>query len=88
VKFLKKGTYQYVFLAGTATDVVISLLKIKDPVILTDMDDAVYVASLIAKKHKSKTVILSPGAKSFGLFKNEFDRGEKFNRAVMKIVKE
>jgi len=30
-------------------------------------------------------VILSPGAASFGLFQNEFDRGEQFEKEVMKI---
>ena len=35
------------------------------------------------KKGKS-ALIFSPGAKSFEKFKNEFDRGEKFN----KIIKE
>lgn len=30
-------------------------------------------------------VLFSPGATSFNLFKNEFDRGEKFNQAVEKV---
>jgi len=27
-------------------------------------------------------VLLSPGAASFGMFKNEFDRGEKFKKII------
>lgn len=31
------------------------------------------------------TILFSPGATSFNLFQNEFDRGKKFNKAVRKI---
>lgn len=31
-------------------------------------------------------VLLSPGAASFGLFLNEFDRGDKFREAVEKLT--
>lgn len=44
------------------------------------MPEAVKKAALLAKK--GDFVILSPGAASFGLFANEFDRGEKFVKAV------
>ena len=27
-------------------------------------------------------ILFSPGAASFGMFKNEFDRGDKFNKIV------
>ena len=36
----------------------------------------------VANAKKGDIVLLSPGAASFGVFKNEFDRGEQFNKAV------
>ena len=30
-------------------------------------------------------ILLSPGAASFGIFKNEFDRGDQFNQLVRKL---
>lgn len=86
VKFLKKKDSRFIFLVGTATSEMIKQLKWKDPLVLTSMSDAVYVATVMAKKMKIKTVVLSPGAKSFGLFVNEFDRGEAFNKSVKRIA--
>ena len=34
---------------------------------------------------KSDIVVFSPGATSFGMFNNEFDRGDKYMAAVKKI---
>ena len=34
------------------------------------------------KSNKLKVILFSPGAASFEKFKNEFDRGEKFNRLI------
>lgn len=45
----------------------------------TDLSTAVNGA---LKEPGIKTLLFSPGFKSFGLFKNEFDRGEKFNSIV------
>ncbi len=47
------------------------------------MDDAVKSAFSLASP--KDTVLLSPGAASFGLFKNEFDRGDKFTEAVLSL---
>jgi UDP-N-acetylmuramoylalanine--D-glutamate ligase len=47
------------------------------------MKSAVGLAKDNAKK--GDIILLSPGAASFGVFKNEFDRGEQFNRLVKKL---
>jgi UDP-N-acetylmuramoylalanine--D-glutamate ligase len=47
------------------------------------IDDAVRVASAQAKK--GDTVVLSPAATSFNQFKNEFERGDVFCRAVRRL---
>jgi len=47
---------------------------------LQRMDEAVQIASAAAKP--GDVVVLSPGCASFGLFRNEFDRGEQFRAAV------
>lgn len=44
------------------------------------MDEAVRMAAAHSKK--GDYIVLSPGAASFGLFANEFDRGDKFIAAV------
>ena len=34
---------------------------------------------------KNDVVLLSPGSASFGIFKNEFDRGDQFSNLVKKL---
>ena len=46
-----------------------------------DFEKAVKKAYQLAGKEE--VVLLSPGAASFGMFKNEFDRGEKFNQLII-----
>ncbi len=48
--------------------------------VVDSMEKAVALARKFAEK--GNVVLLSPGASSFGLFSNEFDRGEKFREAV------
>jgi UDP-N-acetylmuramoylalanine--D-glutamate ligase len=47
------------------------------------MDKAVELAKSVAQE--GDVVLLSPGSASFGLFTNEFDRGDKFREAVKKL---
>lgn len=50
---------------------------------VSNMQEAVARASEVAMS--GDVVVLSPAAASFGLFKNEFDRGEQFVKEVKKI---
>ena len=47
------------------------------------MDEAVRFA--LRRARAGDTILLSPGAASFGLFLNEFDRGDAFERAVKRF---
>ncbi len=77
-----------VFLRGTATDKIIRLIKKElgkedekiSFEVVDSMDKAVELASMGAKR--GDVVLLSPGAASFGLFANEFDRGNQFKHVV------
>lgn len=77
-----------VFLPGTATIVLQSALRhlgYRQPLVTVDsMSSAVQTALAIAAPKQS--VVLSPGAASFGLFLHEFDRGEKFNQVVSRLA--
>ncbi|MDO8557616.1 MAG: UDP-N-acetylmuramoyl-L-alanine--D-glutamate ligase [bacterium] len=77
-----------VFLPGTATVKMLSVAK-KYVIPQTkireagSMKEAVNIAWRYAEK--GDTILLSPGAASFNLFQNEFDRGEQFVREVKKL---
>lgn len=43
------------------------------------------VEAAFARAHPGDVVLLSPGCASFGLFRDEFDRGEQFRAAVRAI---
>ena len=43
--------------------------------------------NLSSADHKDDIVVFSPGATSFGMFTNEFDRGNKYMAAVKELVK-
>lgn len=73
-----------VYLEGTATPDLQKAIPAEVPwMLVKSMDEAVKAAAKAA--HEGDTVLLSPGAASFGLFKNEFDRGEQFVEAVKKV---
>lgn len=72
-----------VLLAGSFTSEIIS--KIRPEIILNrdpfpDLDEAVKFA--LANVAGCEILLLSPGATSFAMFKNEFHRGEEFNRII------
>ncbi|MBR5932567.1 MAG: UDP-N-acetylmuramoyl-L-alanine--D-glutamate ligase [Treponema sp.] len=77
-------------LAGTGTDKLTVLLdkaqiKYKGPFDSLESLFAQLKQSLDSGEAESDTVVFSPGATSFGMFTNEFDRGNKFMDGVKRI---
>jgi len=80
-KIIRERIDELIVLPGTASD------KIKQAIRdytrmheVSSMREAVKIAKKLAKKND--VVVLSPAAASFNLFKNEFDRGSQFVKAV------
>lgn len=76
-------------LAGTATERIAARLgqaglSWYGP--YNDMEEC--VAAVAARAREKETVLLSPGCASFGMFKNEFDRGTRFKSAVYRLSRE
>ncbi|MFA5997342.1 MAG: UDP-N-acetylmuramoyl-L-alanine--D-glutamate ligase [Candidatus Paceibacterota bacterium] len=85
-RLVHKTVKGLVLIEGAATEKLLALIpkKTSYPVYIVDsMKDAVDTAREFAKK--GDTVLLSPGAASFGVFKNEFDRGDQFVKFVSKL---
>lgn len=71
-------------LSGSGTDEIIdSLPKSKIKGIFDDLTSAVRCAYKEAST--GDTIVLSPGFTSFGMFLNEFDRGDQFNKIVKSL---
>lgn len=85
-KFIKSANL--VLLEGTATAKMLASLprrwhdKTPAENLAQALDQAIQAASAV----KGALVLFSPGAKSFGPFKNEYDRGAKFAALVRKDV--
>jgi UDP-N-acetylmuramoylalanine--D-glutamate ligase len=83
-------------LRGEGTDQLGKLLKElgaenKVSGVFDNINDAVAqsyseVMNFQNEKSQAKIVLLSPGCASFGMFQNEFDRGDEFKKAVEKII--
>lgn len=70
---------EIILLAGTGTDRIKSQLP-EDTSIYGSIGDA--VAAAIEAAEPGDTVLFSPAFASFGMFKNEFDRGDQFNALI------
>ena len=95
-KEVKKSVKDLALFKGTATEKILGELKIKNAklkeeirtkdllvMVVDSMPDAFAWAKSQAKR--GDIVILSPGATSFGVFKNEYDRGDQFVSLVKKL---
>lgn len=82
VKNVKKSVKAAVLFSGKASDKILNDIgKTKFPIaIVGNMTDAVSMAKGFAQI--GDVILLSPGAASFGMFKNEFDRGEQFCKII------
>ena len=83
-KIIKEKCKAVILLKGTALPKFKKILDPETPLKITDsMQKAVSAAKNMAKA--GDAVLLSPACASFGLFKHEFDRGEKFDEAVSSL---
>jgi len=84
---INRKVKKIILLPGTATPLIEKELEKYAPGLdkakADSMDKAVKIAYKSARS--GDAVLLSPGCASFGLFKNEFDRGDQFNSAVKKL---
>lgn len=70
-----------ILLAGTGTDRIKDQLQ--NTTIYRSLADA--VADAFSHAEKGDTILFSPAFTSFGMFKNEFDRGDQFNAIVREL---
>jgi UDP-N-acetylmuramoylalanine--D-glutamate ligase len=85
IKEINKTIKNLILLPGTASDKIKEGINNKVNLIeASSMEEAVEKAASITRE--GDAILLSPGAASFNLFKNEFDRGRKFNEAVERLI--
>lgn len=82
---IQKKAEIVVLLPGSATEKLKSILKRRKIKFTTQNDLKSAVDYVYEYSGRSRNILFSPGAASFNLFKNEFDRGEQFRRIVKKL---
>ncbi len=85
-KVVKRHAKDIILFEGTATPKMAAALKkagVPVGATVASMKEAVAHAARAAKR--GEAVLLSPGCASFGLFVNEFDRGDQFRVQVKKL---
>lgn len=82
-KMIPQKVKALVLLDGTATDKLFKAIKNKKSLPIARANSmAVAVKAADNFANKGDLVLLSPGGTSFGMFVNEFDRGEQFKKLV------
>lgn len=83
---IEKTVKTAVLFKGKATEKLQALLPETFPVeTVSNMSDA--VAAAVAAAKNGDIILLSPGATSFGIFKNEYDRSDQFKECVNALKK-
>lgn len=80
------------FLSGSATDKLLPVFEekgIETNGVYPSLDELLkkLKSDIESSSEPTKVVVLSPGATSFGMFNNEFDRGNQFKAKVIEIFK-
>ncbi|MEK7072225.1 MAG: UDP-N-acetylmuramoyl-L-alanine--D-glutamate ligase, partial [Patescibacteria group bacterium] len=85
IKEIKQTVKYLVLLKGTGTDRILKIIKNQkiNLVVAGSMAEAIGLAKSFARS--GDIVLLSPACASFGLFVNEFDRGDQFRKIVSKL---
>lgn len=79
-KIIKKYTKDIILLPGTGTDELVKTITKENFSTVKTLKEAVKEAC--SRACPGDIILFSPGFASFGMFKNEYDRGEQFNRIV------
>jgi len=82
VEIIEKKVKTLILIKGTATEKIVDLMGYSIETV-DNMRDAIKKANKFAKN--GDMILLSPGAASFGIFKNEYDRGNQFVKLVKRI---
>ncbi len=91
-KDILRKTKDIIFIKGDATDKLLDEIKKNLPemdkgrefIIADSIEEVVEEANKKAKP--GDVILLSPGAASFGLFANEFERGDKFRETIERLT--
>jgi len=86
-KVILERTKDAIFFKGKATDKIIAEIKKLSPnykfIVVDSMEKAIEIAK--SRAEKGDVVLLSTGSASFGVFRDEFDRGNQFKEIVNKL---
>jgi UDP-N-acetylmuramoylalanine--D-glutamate ligase len=86
-KEIRKYCKAVILFEGEASQKILKTIQQYSNITISDsvktMKDAIKNAVKLAKK--GDIILLSPAAASFGLFQNEFDRGEQFKQIVKRL---
>lgn len=83
VSKVKEKVSSIIFLPGTGTEKLLQTESFDNFIKVNNMSQAVLEAREQARS--GDNIVMSPAYASFGLFKNEFDRGEQFDAAVKSL---